>query len=346
MGGIWSSFVGFLEWILLEFAILTGSAAVGIILFTILARLVILPLTLSSLRSSRKMQEMQPLVKELQRKYGKEPQKLQEETIKLYREQKVNPAGSCLPLFLQLPIFFGVYQAVSHLMIPDWRIHLSPGVSAELENPAVAEIFSRPFLGIDLGVSTLNLTDGFQFAGPIYLLLPLMSIVLQFLQQMMAMPRVMDPQQATMMRAMMFMPLVFGYIAFTFPQGAVLYWATSSLIGVVQQYFISGWGSLANHLKFLPADTRPVPSLALAGAGGPTVTDAGGPADAADDSQRERLTFWDVLKPLTEMERSESLATEAAESTELTSEPAADTRQSQQPVQRKPTNPRRSRKRR
>lgn len=346
MGGIWSSFVGFLEWVLLEFAILTGSAGIGIILFTILARLVILPLTLSSLRSSRKMQEMQPLVKELQRKYGKEPQKLQEETIKLYREQKVNPAGSCLPLFLQLPIFFGVYQAVSHLMIPDWRIHLSPSVSEALQDPVVAEIFSRPFLGIDLGVSTLNMTEGIQFAGLVYLVLPLMSILLQFVQQMMATPRVMDPQQAAMMRAMMFMPLVFGYIAFTFPQGAVLYWATSSLIGVIQQYFISGWGSLANHLKFLPADTRPLPGMALAGAGGPTVTEVGGPAGTADEPQRERLTFWDVLKPLTEMERSENLAAEGAEDAEPISESTAETGRSQQSVQRKPTNPRRSRKRR
>src|SRR5215216_2789765 len=115
MGAIWGSFVGFLEWMLLQLSILTGSAGIGIILFTIIARLVILPLTLTSVRSSRRMQDIQPQIRELQRKHGKDQAKLSEETIKLYREYKINPAASCLPLFLQLPIFFGVYQAVYHL---------------------------------------------------------------------------------------------------------------------------------------------------------------------------------------------------------------------------------------
>jgi YidC/Oxa1 family membrane protein insertase len=83
MGAIWSSFVGLLELALIWFSSITGNVALGIVLFTIAARLVILPLTLSSIRSSRRMQELQPLIKELQRKYGKDPQKLNEETLKL-----------------------------------------------------------------------------------------------------------------------------------------------------------------------------------------------------------------------------------------------------------------------
>ena len=121
MGNIWTLFVGFLENVLLTFftwfrsASIPGAAGLAIILFTILARLVILPLTLKSLQSTRKMQELQPQLKELQRKYGKDQQKVTEETMKLYKEYKVTPVGGCLPMLIQLPIFLGVYQAVLHL---------------------------------------------------------------------------------------------------------------------------------------------------------------------------------------------------------------------------------------
>lgn len=291
MGGIWSGFVGLLEQLLLWFATFAGSVGLGIVLFTIAARLAILPLTLTSLRSSRKMQQIQPMVKELQRKYGKEPQKLQEETLRLYREYKINPVGGCLPLLLQLPIFFGVYQAVYHLMVPEQRVNLSAAAKAALENPDVARLFSVPFLGLlDLGQAAWGAAG---FAGPLYIILPVLSIGLQLIQQLMATPRVQDPQTKAMTQAMMFMPIIFGYIAFTFPTGAVLYWVVSSLVGVVQQYFTSGWGSLANYLRFLPPDGKPttLPSLAPATVG---VTDT--PAAAAST----RADFWSVMRPLTE----------------------------------------------
>ena len=96
LGNIWSGFVGFLENVLLTFYSWTGNGGIAIILFTILARIISLPLTIKSIQSSRKMQELQPQVKEIQRKYGKDPQKLQVETAKLYREYKVTPVGGCL----------------------------------------------------------------------------------------------------------------------------------------------------------------------------------------------------------------------------------------------------------
>ncbi|MCG8353569.1 MAG: YidC/Oxa1 family membrane protein insertase [Chloroflexales bacterium] len=338
MGGIWSSFVGFLEWVLLEFSVLAGSAGLGIIFFTIVARLVILPLTLTSIRSSRRMQELQPMIKELQRKHGKDQRKLQEETLKLYREYKINPAGSCLPLLLQLPIFFGVYQAVLHLMVPDQQQFLSNTVKQALEDPSVNALFTSPFLGlIDLGKATWG-ADG--FAGPIYLVLPILSIVFQFLQQLMATPRVQDPQQKAMMQAMMFMPLVFGYIAFTFPAGAVLYWVMSSVVGVVQQYFISGWGSLANHLKFLPPDKRPTSTLAAATPSG-SVSVVGSSQDdtRSPAAEAQRSNFWDVLRPLVEQESTGDQTTPSDDAVEQAIEQV---RRQGRPQQ----NPRRQRRRR
>ena len=228
----WQYFVGFLEFVLQSLTTWTGSLGIAIILFTILTRVAMLPLTIKQLQSSKKMQELQPMMAELRRKYGKDQQKLTEEMTKLYRDYKVNPAGSCLPLLIQLPIFIGVYNAVIHLVT---------------RNDLPAEQLS--FLGIQLGRSAFQ--NG-TFAGVAYLILPVLSVLLQLTVTLMAQPKIQDPQQKAMSQALMFMPLVFGYIGFTFNQGAVLYWVAGSVLAVIQQFFVSGFGSLSNYLPFLP----------------------------------------------------------------------------------------------
>lgn len=243
---MWGAFVGFLEFILTTLTTWTGNLGIAIILFTIITRLALLPLTIKQLQSSKKMQELQPLMAELRRKYGKDQQKLTEEMTKLYREQKVNPAGSCLPLLLQLPIFLGVYQAVINLV----------------QNSTLSgEVLT--FLGINLGaIAWQNGT----ITGWQYLILPILSVVLQLLASLMAQPKIQDPQQKAMGQALLFMPIIFGYIGFTFNQGAVLYWVAGSVWAVVQQYFVSGFGSLTNFLPFLPDRTGfmtpPTPQVA------------------------------------------------------------------------------------
>lgn len=369
---IWTPFVSILEQILLVFALLTGSIGIGVILFTILTRLLILPLTLKAIQSSRKMQEVQPLLKEIQRKYGKDQKKLQEETVRLYKEYKINPVGGCLPLLLQFPIFIGVYQAIIHLMHPDQQQYLGSALqTAIVENntqplldqpvlgviwqmlniengEALVTVLREPFLGINLGLAPFS-SDFSEFNGIIYLILPVLSIVLQFTQQLMAMPRVQDQQQKTMMQVMMFMPLFLGYIAMTFPAGAVLYWVTSSVVGIVQQYFTSGWGSLANHLKFLPPDTRArQPSLALSAAGAGAGGESGSVSLGADH-EPGRQTFWDVLRPLTEStasqpEHSQTDGSVAAAQEDRPSDEAAAA--DQRPRQSQQASPRRPRGRR
>jgi YidC/Oxa1 family membrane protein insertase len=339
MWAIWSAFVGLLERALVYLSTFSGSVGIGILLFTIVARLLILPLTLRSIQSSRKMQELQPQIKELQRKYGKDREKLMQETMDLYKREKVNPAGGCLPLLLQLPIFFGVYQAVVNLTNPALHGNLSPAIQELIATPEVQRIFATPFLGlIDLGraawvtaptaggVLPPGVETGFQ--GYIYLVLPILSLIVQLVQQLMAMPRVMDPQQKAMMQAMLIMPFVFGYFAFTFPSGAVLYWVISGLLGILQQYFITGWGSLANYLTFLPPDRpliKPTSTLLAEGA-------SAGAAEAALPAQR--LGFWDVLQPLVEQ------STELPDA-ELVAESAAE-----EPRRQNVPNPRRPRRRR
>ena len=225
MGQLWTSFVGLLQYVLEWLSTFTGSLGLGIILFTVLTRIALLPLTIKQLQSSKKMQELQPLIQELRRKHGKDAQKLTQETTKLYREHKANPVGGCLPLIIQLPIFIGVYNAVNQLAL----------------NPDTTGQFAKSFLWLP----TLAESD------PVFVL-PILSIALQMIVSLMAMPKIQDAQQKMMSQTMLLMPILFGYIAFTFNAGAVLYWVMGSVLAMVQQYFVTGWGSLSNYLTFLP----------------------------------------------------------------------------------------------
>lgn len=272
MSAIWTSFVGFLELILRTLIDWTGNLGIAIILFTILIRAFLLPLTLKQLKSSKKMQELQPMMAELRRKYGRDQQKLTEEMTKLYRENGANPAGGCLPLVIQLPIFLGVYRAVINLV---QHGNFSQSVTT--------------FLGIELG--KIAWQNG-ALTGWQYLILPILSIVLQLLVSLMAQPKIQDPQQKAMTQAFLLMPLLFGYIGFTFNQGAVLYWVAGSFLSVVQQFFVTGFGSLTNYLPFLPnwngfiGHAAPVPQ-----------TEAG--EQAADAPEPAKSDFWSPLNKLT-----------------------------------------------
>jgi YidC/Oxa1 family membrane protein insertase len=135
--------------------------------------------------------------------------------------------------------------------------------------------------------------------------LPVLSVLLQLLVSLMAMPKIQDPQQKAMSQAMLFLPLVFGYIGFTFNQGAVLYWVAGSVFSIVQQYFISGFGSLTNYLPFLPdrkglfPPAAPIAATAAVGAEG-----AGDAAPA--EPQRD---FW---APLNKLNTAATPATDAS----------------------------------
>jgi YidC/Oxa1 family membrane protein insertase len=271
---MWNGFVGLLETALIWLSTITGSLGLGIILFTILTRIALLPLTIKQLQSSKKMQELQPLIQELRRKHGKDQQKFTQEMTKLYREHKANPAGSCLPLVIQLPIFIGVYQAIIRLAT----------------NPAAASEFLTSFLWIP----RLDQSD------PIYVL-PVLSIVLQLVVSLMAMPKIQDAQQKMMSQMMLLMPIFFGYIAFTFNAGAVLYWVVGSLLAMIQQYFVTGWGSLSNYLTFLPERKgylTPMPAAVPA---------SSEDAAAAEEAAEPGANFW---TPLAKLQTSAALATD------------------------------------
>ena len=209
----------------------TGSAGLSIIIFTILIRLVLLPLSLKGTRSMKAMQAMQPKVAALKKKHGDDKQKVQEETMKLYREEGVNPLGGCLPLLLQMPFFFAFYHALINL--------------GNDQGERFNLIFQEGFLW----VKNLSEPDvlGPELTGlgfPLPWLLPLLAGGTQWVQQRMMTTPSSDPQQRLQQQMMMFMPLMIIVIGVNFGAGLALYWVVQNIFGIVQQYFITGWGAL------------------------------------------------------------------------------------------------------
>jgi YidC/Oxa1 family membrane protein insertase len=210
----------------------------AIILFTLIVKLVTLPLNLQQVRSMKATQELQPKLQELQKKYAKDKEKLAQAQMELYREHGVNPLGGCLPMLIQLPILFGLYQALYKLA-------------------STGDIVGQRFLWIpDLAFPTREI--GMKWVWPpapefigwaavaLYLILPVLTVVTQIaMQRMTTSPTAsQDPQQAAMQQTMLIMPFMFGFITLQVPSGLTLYWVTSNVFSMIQQYFITGWGSL------------------------------------------------------------------------------------------------------
>jgi len=228
----------------------------AIIVFTLAVKLVTLPLTLKQLQSAKATQELQPKLAELQAKYKGDRQKLADEQMKLYKEAGVNPMGGCLPLLIQMPVLFGLYQALYGLA--------SRGDLVE------ARFFWVPDLSYpDLATGMSWLGEAFNQGNygklAAYISLPLLMLVSQIVLQKMSQPVVpegankQNDQARMMSQMMMFMPLMFGYITLGLPSGLTLYWTASNLLSLVQQYFITGWGGLS---QWIPALKPRNPALA------------------------------------------------------------------------------------
>jgi YidC/Oxa1 family membrane protein insertase len=199
-----------------------GNYGWAVIAFTVLVRTVMLPLSMQQIKSSKAMQQMQPQISALQKKYGKDKEKINQETMKLYQEAGVNPLASCLPTLVQMPIWIGLYSALTHLSsLPE---------------------FATGFLWIGNLAARPNTNDPFNNLTDF--ILPVITVASQWLTQKMMTPTTQDPQAQSMNSMMGLMPLMFGFFALQVPAGLVLYWVASNLFSMVQQYFATGLGSL------------------------------------------------------------------------------------------------------
>ena len=205
----------------------TNNFGWAIIVVTAIINLLLLPLRLSSLRSARKMQKLQPKIKEINDRYKgvgmRDPKATEknQEMMALYKTEGINPVGGCLPLIIQLPFFYAFYRVLS--------------IAIELR-----------------GASWLWVPDLSRPESLAIHLLPIILIATQFLTQRLTPTAGVDPNQQKMM---MFMPLMFGFMFYYAASGLVLYWLTGNVVGIFQQLVIN---------RFMPLPTPPPPPVKVA----------------------------------------------------------------------------------
>lgn len=200
-----------MTWILNWFFNLTGSYGVAIILLTIAVKMALYPLSVKQMRSMKMTQVLQPKIKEVQEKFKNDPQKAQAAVMEIYKEYGANPLAGCLPLLIQMPIFFALFSTLRELVIPK-------GVSPSfLYNP-----------DWNFWIHSLKEPDKFY-------LLPALAVLTTFLLQRMT-TNMQDQTQRTMLYTM---PLVIGFFTFNLPSGLGLYWVVTNVVGAIQQYFIN-----------------------------------------------------------------------------------------------------------
>ena len=205
-------------WIMNQIYKVIPNYGIAIILLTLMTKIILWPLGNKSYKSMNDMKRMQPLMAEIREKYKDDKKKMNEETMALYRTYKINPMGGCLPMLVQLPVFFALYRMlyqaielrhapffgwINDLSAPDRLFHFG---------------FSIPFMQPPYGIPVLTIVMG----------------ATMLLQQKMSPPPG-DPTQAKMM---MFMPIIFTVIFINFPAGLVLYWLTNNIFSIAQQYYI------------------------------------------------------------------------------------------------------------
>lgn len=248
-----SLFISFFTSILVFLDSIFNNLGLTIIVFTILIRLALLPLTLPSVKSNKKIQELQPEIKKLKEKYGQDKQGLALAQSQLYKSYNINPLAGCLPQLLQLFILIVLYQAI-------------------------IKLFNSPELNFNLNFLWVNLGQ----PDSLYIF-PVVAGLTQFLLSLMISPatqtrdivkndsKLKSIQEAnkkeediaematTMQQQMIFlMPIMTAFIALRLPSGLALYWIMGTVITMTTQYFISGWGGLAAHWNKYVASAGPL----------------------------------------------------------------------------------------
>lgn len=200
----WLWFISeWLFWLLKKIQSVVGNWGWSIVLLTALIKLAFYHLSATSYRSMARMRQLQPRLEALKKRYGDDKQKLMQETMEIYKKEKVNPMGGCLPMIVQIPVFIALY----------WVL---------LES---VELYHAPFI---LWIHDLSSPDP-------YYILPLLMGLTMFVQQKLSPP----PPDPTQAKVMLFMPVFFTALFLYFPAGLVLYWVVNNALSILQQWYIT-----------------------------------------------------------------------------------------------------------
>jgi YidC/Oxa1 family membrane protein insertase len=259
-----------------------GAFGLAVIATTLIIRVVLYPLFTWQLRTSRRIQAEQriiaPQLNELRKKYKKDPQKLNAEMMKLYKEHNINPLSQlsgCLPILVQWPIIGALYRAITSVV---HTLHSDLGF---LWIPDVSKTALQTCCQTGTGQHVVT-SYGNALVHPTVLILPLLAAAATVIQSKMMMPPMrpdmsdQERQAANMSRQMTyFMPIMVFVFGMIFPSGIAIYWVTQSCFMIVQQFYVVGWGGLkvpewfpgsgrVTPLSFPPANAAPAPAAALA----------------------------------------------------------------------------------
>jgi YidC/Oxa1 family membrane protein insertase len=240
----------------------------AVVIVTVAIRLALFPVFRAQVRSSRAMQQLAPAMNDIKKKYGSDRTKLQQEQMKLYKERGINPIGGCLPMVVFFPVLFAMYAAFQ-------QVGGLTGAHA-LTIQELREKVLWPFIPTPDGLGPLDTIDltahwlpwvanlaqpdhlFFNFIGP----LPIISALLQLVASIQALPRnppqTDDPTQRTMQSMTYYLPLITVVFFKDLAAGVFIYYITTTIFQIIQQYFVMGWGQLPRWLPFL--DSIPTPA--------------------------------------------------------------------------------------
>ncbi len=230
----------------LEIIKIPGALGFSILLLTVLVRVILHPFFKSQIETAKKMQDIKPHLDKLSKKHKKNPKKLQEEQMKLYKEMGINPASGCLLMIIQVPIFIGLYQTLSMLLVNTDLTKIVTDINNALYFSFLRINSINPwFFGINLAISPSKANNVF------YLLIPLVIGVLQYYQSIVTLPsnknekkddkvnkdkKKSEPdfQKAMGTQFKIIFPLMIGWFAYTLPVGLSVYWGIFSVFTIMQ----------------------------------------------------------------------------------------------------------------
>ncbi len=228
----------------------------SIILLTVVIRLILYPLTTAQLQMSKKMQELAPQLNKIKEKYKGDMKKQQEATMALYKEHNVNPAAGCLPAVAQIVVLlFGLYPALMKMLTLPQK-DIEKVVNGIVYHPQLHlnQAWDTHFFGLVLGKTPEHLLST---VGPAIFIIPVLTGVLQFVQSKMMIPaeeknklavkqksKAEDFATTFQKQSLYLLPIMVGFFAYYFSVGLSLYWNTFTIFGIIQQYRVSGFGTL------------------------------------------------------------------------------------------------------
>ncbi len=227
---------------------LTGSLGLAILVFTFLIRSALIPLSLPTLKASKKMRELQPELKKLKKKHGKDKKALQTAQMELYKKYNVNPLAGCIPQLAQFAVLIILYRALISFLNAE---HIS--INTQFFWMNLSEVDSTYILPVLAGLSQFVLSLMIAPGAEKDDIIPNDSKSKKVQKENEKEEGMADMAQSMQQQMMFMMPLMTGFFATRFPSGLALYWVATTIFSIGQQYYVSGWGGITTYSQRLLA---------------------------------------------------------------------------------------------